>query len=104
MKTRFLIIISLVIMGTIPFGTFPKSFSACIFDEDAGRYLEPCRGLPMPPPPSLKQQIADNVSMFEIKCPNPEHVLTQRPNSSLACVFPETQEKLNWQIVYYIIK
>lgn len=90
-----------IFLFLITFIIIPESFSACIFDEDTGKYLEPCRGLPIPTQ-SLKQQIADNISMFEINCPNPEHVLTQRPNSKLACVTESTAQKLDWQIIYDI--
>ncbi len=77
----------------------PYSFSACIYDEQTGKYLEPCQGLPLLDPPSLKQQISNNIDMHEIKCPNPDHVLTQRPNSNLACVYESTAEKLDWQLI-----
>ena len=80
--------------------TIPNAFSACILDEETGKYIEPCQGLPTPPIASLKQQILDNTPLHEINCPNSDHVLTQRPNSNLACVTISTAEKLDWQLIY----
>ncbi len=36
----------------------------------------------------------------EIKCTNSQHVLTERPNGKLACVYETTAEKLNWSVIY----
>ena len=82
MKAIFLLIVFVL----IPLMIIPESFSACILDEETGKYMEPCQGLPTLPIPSLKQQILDNTPLHEIKCPNSDHVLTQRtlfPNSTL---------------------
>lgn len=49
-------------------------------------------------PSSLKQQIDDGLSFNEILCPNNNHVLVERTNGKLACVYPETAEKFNWII------
>ncbi len=96
MKAIFLLIVFVL----IPLMIIPESFSACILDEETGKYMEPCQGLPTLPIPSLKQQILDNTPLHEIKCPNSDHVLTQRPNSNLACVTMSTAEKLDWQLIY----
>ena len=97
MKNYFSLSIFLLIL-VIPFT--PDSFSACIFDEETGKYLEPCQGLPVPQTPSLKEQVQNDVDLFDIRCPNPDHVLTQRPSSKLACVTENTADKLDWQIIY----
>lgn len=47
---------------------------------------------------SLKQQIENNFSFNEILCPNNNHVLAERTNGKLSCVYYETAEKLNWTI------
>lgn len=36
----------------------------------------------------------------DINCSNSEHVLTERPNGKLACVYETTAEKLNWSVIY----
>ena len=43
---------------------------------------------------TLKEQIAHAVNPQEIQCSNHEHVLVERNNGKLACVFYETAEKL----------
>ena len=48
---------------------------------------------------SLKQQLENNMSADEIECRNNKHVLVERPNEQLACVYPESAEKLNWKII-----
>lgn len=47
---------------------------------------------------SLKQQIADGLTFNEILCSNNNHVVSQRPNGNIACVYYETAEKLEWTI------
>ena len=47
---------------------------------------------------SLKQQIEDGKTFNQILCSNVNHVLVERINGKLACVYPETAEKLNWII------
>lgn len=47
---------------------------------------------------SLKQQINENLSFNEILCQNHNHVLAERNNGKLSCVYYETAEKLNWTI------
>lgn len=49
-----------------------------------------------PPITPLKLQINDDIPISEIICPNPEHVLTERPNLKLVCVKPLTLLKLEW--------
>jgi len=46
---------------------------------------------------TLKQQIENNMSAQEIECSNNKHVLFERPNGKLSCVYPSTAEKLNWK-------
>ena len=46
-------------------------------------------------PISLKKQLSNAINPQEIQCSNPEHVLVERSNGKLACVFSETAEKLN---------
>lgn len=104
MKSGFLIILLGTLITSSIIFTLTSAYGVCLIDQESGKPMEPCKGLPYPPINSLKQQIEQKIPMTEIKCPNPEHVLTQRPNSNLACVFPETREKLNWQIIYYMIK
>ncbi len=48
---------------------------------------------------SLKTQIENNLHIKEIECKNELQILTERPNGKLACVFSETAEKLNWQVI-----
>lgn len=43
---------------------------------------------------SLKQQLENNMTIEEIKCRNNKHVLVERPNEKLACVYPSSAEKL----------
>lgn len=43
---------------------------------------------------SLKQQLAENVSLLEILCPDENHVLSKRSNDKLACVTPYAVAKL----------
>lgn len=48
---------------------------------------------------SLKEQIDDNLSFNEILClTNTNHVLVERTNGKLACVYNDTAEKFNWII------
>lgn len=49
---------------------------------------------------SLKQQIDNDIAINEILCRNNSHVLVERINGKLACVYPTTAEKLNWELVY----
>lgn len=48
---------------------------------------------------SLKQQVENNIPVDNIECRNEKHVLTERPNGKLACVYYETSVKLNWIIL-----
>ena len=48
---------------------------------------------------SLKQQIAMGLLHEEIICKNLNHVLVERLNGKLACVWENTAEKLNWNRV-----
>ena len=48
---------------------------------------------------TLKQQIQNNLTLNEIECSNNKHVLVFRSNDQLACVYPESAEKLNWKII-----
>ena len=48
---------------------------------------------------SLKQQLKNNFKVEDIQCINPSHILVERPNEKLACVYPETAKKLNWEIL-----
>jgi len=45
---------------------------------------------------SLKQQIDNNISFNEILCRNNSHVLVERINEKLACVYSDTAKKFNW--------
>lgn len=101
MKTDLLIIIGCVVtLGFIGITVFPDSYGYCLYDEDGNvRTDVPCRGLPINPPHTLKHQILEKIPLHEIKCPNPDHVLTQRPNSNLACVTLHASEKLVWQLI-----
>ncbi len=48
---------------------------------------------------SLKQQIENKMSALEIECKNEKHVLSERTDGKLACVYSSTAEKLNWKII-----
>lgn len=48
---------------------------------------------------SLKQQLENNIPLIEIDCKNERHLLVERPNGKLACVYYETSEKLNWKVI-----
>ena len=52
----------------------------------------------------LKQQLADSVPLEKILCSNSLHVLTERTNGNLACVYPSTAEKLGWKLINQEIK
>lgn len=54
-----------------------------------------------PPLTSLKDQIKDGHHPHEIRCPDKDHVLTERPNDKLACVTEETAHKLNWKLLIF---
>ena len=47
---------------------------------------------------SLKQQVEEGLSFNEILCPNDNHVLAERPNGKLACVYENTVKKLKWEV------
>lgn len=49
---------------------------------------------------SLKQQINENIPKNEILCKNNKHVLVERTNEQLACVYETTAKKLDWKLVY----
>lgn len=49
---------------------------------------------------SLKQQINEKLPKNEILCKNNSHILVERTNEKLACVYLSTAEKLNWKLVY----
>lgn len=48
---------------------------------------------------SLKQQIENKMSVDEIECKNEKHILVERVNEQLACVYPFTAEQLGWKII-----
>ena len=48
---------------------------------------------------SLKHQISDKTLIKDIKCQNDSHVLVERTNGKLACVFSDTFEKFDWKLV-----
>ena len=52
---------------------------------------------------SLKHQLENNVPLDEIECKNKSHILTERPNEKLACVYESTSEKLHWNMVEFRI-
>jgi len=49
---------------------------------------------------TLKQQINEHTPKNEILCQDDSHVLVERTNNNLACVFLTTAEKLQWELVY----
>jgi len=49
---------------------------------------------------TLKQQINENLPKNEIICENDSHVLVERTNGKLACVYETTAKKLDWKLVY----
>jgi len=48
---------------------------------------------------SLKAQLADNIPQEKITCSSSLHVLTERTNGNLACVYSSTAEKLGWKLI-----
>ena len=48
---------------------------------------------------TLKQQIQNNMVANEIECNNNKHVLAERNNGKLSCVYQGTAEKFNWVIL-----
>jgi len=52
---------------------------------------------------TLKQQIQNKMTANEIECSNNKHVLVERSNKQLACVYPESATKLGWKIQDEII-
>lgn len=51
------------------------------------------------PATSLKQQLEDNTPKEKITCSSSFHVLAERPNGELACVYPSTAVKLGWHML-----
>jgi len=47
---------------------------------------------------TLKQQLSDKMDWDDMVCPNTQHVLTERSNGKIACVYPTTAEKFGWYI------
>ena len=47
--------------------------------------------------PSLKHQIESTIPIDDITCKNKDHLLVERTNEKLACVYLETAEKLDWK-------
>jgi len=45
------------------------------------------------------KQIKAGIAVQEIQCKNDLHVLTERPNGKVACVYGSTAEKLGWKII-----
>lgn len=45
------------------------------------------------------KQFKDGVDPHKIQCVNDLHLLTERPNGKIACVYPLTAEKLGWKII-----
>lgn len=74
-----------------------SAYAICLIDENGNR-IEPCRGLPIPTF-SLKDQVNDNKPKQNINCPDNNHILIERPNRELACVYPYTMVKQQWSLV-----
>lgn len=49
---------------------------------------------------SLKQQINENLPKNEILCKDNSHVLVERTNGKLSCVYESTAKKFDWKLVY----
>ncbi len=47
--------------------------------------------------PSLKHQIENTIPIDDITCKNENHLLVERTNKKLACVYLDTAEKLDWR-------
>ena len=47
--------------------------------------------------PSLKHQIENAIPIHDITCKNEDHLLVERINGKLACVYLNTAEKLDWK-------
>jgi len=52
----------------------------------------------------LKVQLEQELEINQIQCNNPNHVLVERTNGKLACVYESTAEKLNWKIIIQTIQ
>ena len=50
---------------------------------------------------TLKSQIENDVKSSNILCPNDSHILAKRDNRELACVYPYSMMKLNWEPARY---
>ena len=48
---------------------------------------------------SLKHQIENAIPINDIKCKNENHLLVERTNEKLACVYLNTAEKLDWKSI-----
>ena len=44
----------------------------------------------------MRQQIENQISFDKITCNNDKHILVERQNGKLACVYSDTAKKLNW--------
>ncbi|MGI9567370.1 MAG: SBBP repeat-containing protein [Nitrosopumilus sp.] len=49
--------------------------------------------------PSLKHQIENTIPINNITCKNEDHILAERTNKKLACVYLNTAEKLDWKSI-----
>ena len=49
--------------------------------------------------PSLKHQIENTIPINEITCKNENHLLVERTNKKLACVYLNAAEKLGWKSI-----
>ena len=47
--------------------------------------------------PSLKHQIENAIPIDDITCKNEDHLLVERTNEKLSCVYLSTAEKLDWK-------
>ena len=48
----------------------------------------------------INQQLKNDIFYLDLSCDNPEHVLVERQNGKLACVYEATAEKMGWKITY----
>ena len=70
-------------------------FDTLIGEYDAFVIKYDSQGVPLQP--SLKHQIKNIIPIDDITCKNESHLLVERTNEKLACVYLNTAEKLDWK-------
>ena len=58
-----------------------------------------CGSVPLGFSEPLRVQLEQGIETSDIQCDNSDHVLVQRTNGKLACVFERNAEKMSWEII-----